>query len=110
MFSNRTDSQFWAQFLPEVNKTIDKTLASVVAREEVLALLEKSAAEDFDSRFNEVKAKISRCESRPEESVAAVDALLQKTEEEYREKLADIEALRKTLADWINAQGTRNAA
>ena len=94
------DSQFWAQFLPEIKKTIEGTLAAVVAREEVQASLSESAAETFDGRLNEFQVRIAGCARRPEETMAAAEALLQEAEEEYRGKLAGIEALRQKLADW----------
>jgi hypothetical protein len=94
------DNQFWALFLPEIKKTIDGTLAGVTAREKILDSLAESSAVTFPTRLDELRVRLEGCASRPEESMAEADALLQEAEAEYRSKLADIESLRQKLADW----------
>lgn len=95
------DSQFWAQFLPEIKKTIEGTLASLADRDEILASLEETSAEKFSLRLEEMRTKIEGSARRPEETMAVADALLQEAEAAYRGKLAGIETLRKRLADWL---------
>ena len=100
------DHQFWAQFLPEIKKTIEATLASLEEREEILASLSETSEGTFSVRLDEVRSRIENSARRPEESMAAADALLEDAEAAYRSKLAGIETLRKKLADWLE----RNAA
>ena|SRR5579864_2519575 len=108
MLSSNKDTQFWEQFLPQVNKAIEGALASVIAGEEALSSMGQTTAGNFDARLVEMGTKISNCANRPEESIAAADLLLEKTEEEYRGKLAGIEALRQKLAEWVRRQETNS--
>jgi hypothetical protein len=94
------DNQFWAQFLPEIKKTIEGTLAGVEAREKILDSLAETSAGTFPSRLDASRARMESHARRPEETIAEADALLQEAEAEYRSKLADIESLRQKLADW----------
>ena len=95
------NSHFWAQFLPEIKKTIEGTLVSLAERDEMLASLSETSAEGFSVRLDEVRSRIEASARRPEETMAAADALLEEAESAYRSKLAGIETLRKKLADWL---------
>ena len=94
------DSQFWARFLPEINKIIEGTLASEAKCEEVLASLLDTPPETLTVRWDSIRARIEGSARCPDDNIAAADFPLKEAEEAYRDKLEAIETLRLKLADW----------
>jgi hypothetical protein len=94
------DSQFWARFLPEINKIIDGTLASEAERAEVLASLLNAPPETLTGHWDSIRARIEGLARCPDDRIAAADIPLKEAEDAYRDKLAGIETLRLKLADW----------
>ena len=94
------DSQFWARFLPEINKIIEGTLASEAEGEEVLASLLDIPPEKLTVSWDSIRSRIEGLARCPDDSIAAADVPLEEAEEAYRGKLEAIETLRLKLADW----------
>ena len=94
------DNEFWARFLPEINKIIEGTLASEAKREEVLASLLETPPQTLAMQWDALRSRIEGLARCPDDSIAAADVPLKEAEGAYRDKLEAIETLRLKLADW----------
>jgi hypothetical protein len=96
-------SEFWAEFLPGIEKTIVEALAALEAREQTLPSTVEKQSGNSSQHLQDLRDRIAGLETvaaRPEPAVAEVDALLQTGEGELRGYIAAVEALREKLAEW----------